>query len=118
MPACRVDHLYLDPPSRDEGRLARRLMSSLNCFLITDGLNLAPSGIAARLHDGVREFVMRAWHTTRDPHLKVPGYSLLNAKLVVLLSIKTFLPYMSAACEAQATSLMLSLWFQVADDVQ
>lgn len=54
---------------RDEDRITKKLVSSLNAFLLIDGLNLGDK--VAKLHCSFRPFMVRTWLTTRDRDLKV-----------------------------------------------
>lgn len=54
---------------RDEDRITKKLVSSLNAFLVADGLNLGDEVV--KLHSSFRPFMVRTWLTTRDRDLKV-----------------------------------------------
>jgi ataxia telangiectasia mutated family protein len=54
---------------RDEDRITKKLVSSLNAFLVVDGLNLGDQVV--KLHSSFRPFLVRTWLTTRDRDLKV-----------------------------------------------
>ena len=54
---------------RDEDRITKKLVSSLNAFLMVDGLNLGDEVV--KIHSSFRPFMVRTWLTTRDRDLKV-----------------------------------------------
>lgn len=54
---------------RDEDRITKKLLSSLNAFLLINGLNIGDEVV--KLHTSIRPFLVRTWLTTRDRDLKV-----------------------------------------------
>ncbi|MCO5564114.1 hypothetical protein L7F22_017770 [Adiantum nelumboides] len=53
---------------RDEGRRARKLLASLNLFLLKDGVNLGD--VLLDIHSSIKGFILRTWKVTRDRELK------------------------------------------------
>ncbi|BBN18785.1 serine-protein kinase ATM [Marchantia polymorpha subsp. ruderalis] len=52
----------------DEGRIAKKLLASLNSFLLMNGLNIGAA--AGNIHASIKTFMFRVWLTTRDRELK------------------------------------------------
>lgn len=71
---------------RDEGKIARKLLASLNSFLMKDGLNIGTS--AQEIHSSVQDFMVRSWLTTHDRLLKegLFLYARIQLKLRGILS--------------------------------
>ncbi|GAB4845684.1 hypothetical protein Ancab_039087 [Ancistrocladus abbreviatus] len=53
---------------RDEGKISRKLIECLNTLLLEDGPNLGNQSL--EIHNSVKHFVFRCWHTTHDRSLK------------------------------------------------
>ncbi|KAH7439431.1 hypothetical protein KP509_04G060500 [Ceratopteris richardii] len=53
---------------RDEDRVARKLLSLLNLFLLKDGINLGD--LLVDIHSNIKGFILRTWKVTRDRDLK------------------------------------------------
>lgn len=73
--------------NRDEDRITKKLVSSLNAFLLIDGLNLGDK--VAKLHCSFRPFMVRTWLTTRDRDLKdeLVLYARIQLKLQYILTL-------------------------------
>ncbi|GLJ18554.1 hypothetical protein SUGI_0330040 [Cryptomeria japonica] len=71
---------------RDEGKIARKLLGSLNSFLVKDGPNI---GLCAHeIHAAAQDFMVRCWLTTHDRSLKdgLFLYARIQLKLRGILS--------------------------------
>lgn len=53
---------------RDEGKISRKLIESVNIFLLKDGPNLGSQSL--ELHNAMQQFVLQCWLTTHDRGLK------------------------------------------------
>ncbi|KAK9806879.1 hypothetical protein WJX72_005975 [[Myrmecia] bisecta] len=53
---------------REDSRLSLSLLTALNSFLLTNGLDV--SSKAGTLHDALHPYVVRAWRHAREPKLK------------------------------------------------
>ncbi|KAG0604904.1 hypothetical protein M758_9G018000 [Ceratodon purpureus] len=73
--------------NRDEDRITKKLVSSLNAFLVVDGLNLGEDVV--KLHSSFRPFMVRTWLTSRDRDLKdeLVLYARMQLKLQYIVAL-------------------------------
>lgn len=102
---------------RDEGRIAKKLLASLNSFLVMDGPNLGD--LVVDIHAGVKDFMVRTWLTTRDRELKdgLVLYARLQLKLRTVVTctesrfIQQMLPLVEKELDQSVTFLVESYRF-------
>ncbi|KAL2608088.1 hypothetical protein R1flu_026661 [Riccia fluitans] len=83
----------------DDGRIAKKLLASLNSFLLINGLNIGSA--AVNIHASMKTFMHRVWLTTRDRELK--------DGLVLYARIQMNLRYILASSETEEISDLLEL---------
>ncbi|KAL3675793.1 hypothetical protein R1sor_025741 [Riccia sorocarpa] len=83
----------------DEGRIAKKLLASLNSFLLMNGLNIGSATV--NIHASMKTFMHRIWLTTRDRELK--------DGLVLYARIQLNLRYILASSGSQEISDLLEL---------
>lgn len=81
---CPLSSRFFFFSIRDEGRVARKLLASLNIFLLKDGVNLGD--LLIDVHSSIKGFILRTWKVTRDRELKVLFF--------IIVSTSILLPYL------------------------